>query len=104
MVEIYFKSIPTDEELRKFYAGRKWRKFRRLALKRDNFECQRCKKLGLVVKAECVHHKLEIKKRPELALDINNLISLCNTCHNIVHPEKLHNINKEKKINIEERW
>ena len=59
MVEICFKTIPTEEELKKFYAGRKWRKFRKLALKRDNFECQRCKKLGFVVKAECVHHKGE---------------------------------------------
>lgn len=48
-----------------------------------------CKKRGLFRKATIVHHIKHLKDRPDLALDENNLISLCGSCHDIVHPEKL---------------
>lgn len=102
MGHIRFKRYIQDEEANKFYKTYKWIKKREEALIRDNYECQECKKKGGYHKAECVHHIKELKKYPELALDINNLISLCNRCHNLIHEKHLARV-KTKFIN-EERW
>ncbi len=97
----------------KFYISNIWRKVRLLALRRDNFECQNCKAKGLVTPATCVHHKVHLKDNPLLALVLSNLISLCDPCHNLEHPEKLNkmcknNTNLCKKdeflLNHEEKW
>lgn len=92
-----------------------WKKLRIEALKRDYYECQMCAgnwsdgkhkplKYGLK-KAEEVHHIKPLKKYPELSNDINNLVSLCCQCHNIVenryHTFKL---KPKKKPITEERW
>ena len=71
--------------VRKFYKSRLWRKKRRDILRRDNYECQRCKAEGRVhvdskkVEGERkvvelnVHHIKELEDRPDLALDLDNL-------------------------------
>ena len=90
-------------EVRKFYKSCEWIKKRKEILKRDNFECQKCKKKGLFFKAECVHHIKHLRKVPSLGLTDSNLISLCNICHNEEHPEKFNQERKIKFIN-QERW
>jgi len=35
-----------------------------------------------------VHHIAHVDTAPELAWDLDNLISLCHACHNKQHPEK----------------
>ena len=72
----------------KFYKSKKWRRKRERVLKRDNYVCQKCKRYGKNVEATTVHHIKHLKNYPELALDENNLISLCERCHNKEHPEK----------------
>ncbi|HID0883028.1 TPA: HNH endonuclease [Clostridium botulinum] len=86
-----------------FYKSTEWLNKRNNILKRDNNECQRCKSFGGYHKAECVHHIKHLKDFPELALTDENLTSLCYSCHNIEHPEKLH-LNVKKKFINEERW
>ena len=86
-----------------FYRSREWLAKRAEILKRDNYECQRCKSLGLFSAADCVHHIKHLKDHPELALKDDNLISLCNACHNIEHPEKLKKV-ESKRFTNEERW
>ena len=39
-------------------------------------------------RATMVHHIKSIEERPDLALDLDNLRSLCSECHNVEHPEK----------------
>jgi 5-methylcytosine-specific restriction endonuclease McrA len=39
-------------------------------------------------RAAMVHHVLPLDVRPDLALDLDNLRSLCVVCHNQSHPEK----------------
>ena len=85
-----------------FYQSSQWRKMRRLCFERDNYECQRCKDDGKFSQAEVVHHIEHLKHNPLRALDMTNLISLCNVCHNKVHPEKLPN-HQPKFTNLE-RW
>ena len=39
-------------------------------------------------RADMVHHVIPVEERPDLALNLSNLRSLCNECHNKEHPEK----------------
>lgn len=70
------------------YKSGKWKRKRRSILKRDKFLCQECKKYGRRRDAQTVHHIKAVELFPELAFVDNNLISLCNACHNKAHPEK----------------
>ena len=38
-------------------------------------------------RATMVHHVQPLDVRPDLALDLDNLRSLCEVCHNRAHPE-----------------
>lgn len=81
------KSLP-------FYHTAAWRKVRQLALQRDGGMCQDCMdrlRAGYGFRprrAELVHHIIPVEERPDLALDLGNLRSLCSECHNREHPEK----------------
>ena len=91
--------IKTD----KFYLCKDWKKKRKEVLRRDHYECQRCKRNHKVSKATTVHHIKHLKEHPELALDDDNLESLCGDCHNLEHPEKLKDFCKSKRWN-DEKW
>lgn len=95
-----------DGELNKVYKLQLWRRKRATILKRDNYECQHCKKkvwLRQIVKATHVHHIKELRDYPELALDDDNLISLCFNCHEEVHDRNEKN-RKQPKFMNEEQW
>lgn len=76
------------------YKTTAWRRARCTALERDHYICQDClaaKQRGERLRpraATTVHHIIPIKERPDLMLDLGNLISLCDPCHNKRHPEK----------------
>lgn len=97
---------PNDEELRKFYNSARWKKLREYIRQRDNNECQWCKAEGKFSPAECVHHKKEVRDYWELRFEPNNLITLCNNCHETkAHPEKKHNLFKfPKKKKVPKEW
>lgn len=96
-----------------FYKTREWEAIRQQALERDNFECQMCKAAGRVhvdskkVPGERkpvelnVHHIKELEEHPELALDMDNLITLCVEHHNEVHGRFGGTVNKWAH---DERW
>jgi len=71
-----------------FYNSKQWEKKRKAVLRRDGYQCQRCRRYGKNTPAVTVHHIQPLDEYPELALDDKNLISLCNACHNKAHPEK----------------
>ena len=60
-----------------------------------------------IVRATHVHHIQELRDRPDLAFDADNLISLCHTCHEEVH-DRLAKANGMNKRNVkfmnEDRW
>lgn len=58
-----------------------WRKTRTLALRRDSYLCQECLKDDRPTPAQEVHHIIGIDVDPTLRLDIDNIISLCASCH-----------------------
>lgn len=98
-----------EDRLVKFYQCSQWRKLRKKALVRDHYECVMCRKVGKYHKCENVHHIQEVKDRPDLALDVNNLMCLCIDHHNEVHGRYQPNKTKKqrepfKNFNAEERW
>ena len=54
-----------------------------MALKRDNYKCQRCGRDAEQVRL-VVHHKKPYKVNKDNSLDI--LITLCRSCHMIIEP------------------
>lgn len=78
-----------------FYRSQAWRQAREARLAADNYLCQRCLRRNILAPAEMVHHIKPLKQYPEYALDIDNLTSLCNACHEKVEQRG----NKKKAIN-----
>lgn len=97
-------NLVRSDKLMKFYKSKAWLTLRQEALKRDHYECQSCKRKGKYRRAKNVHHIKEVKKHPELALDLDNLESICIPCHNDEHKRlEKYQENKPKFVN-EERW
>lgn len=94
----------TKEQKKKFYNSAAWKKLRLVALKRDNYECQECKREGLFKKGQNVHHIKEIYHHPEAALELDNLETVCIDCHNKEH-DRIFNNNFQKKVDWkDEKW
>src|SRR5699024_7948679 len=74
-----------DPKIDSFYKSRQWQQVRALAYERDNGLCQQCKSNGQLVQADVVHHIVEVKIDWTRRLDIDNLESLCHSCHNKIH-------------------
>lgn len=68
------------------YNNPSWKRKREVIKRRDDYLCQECKRLGITREAEMVHHINPVEIHPEKFLENENLISLCNACH-----EKMHN-------------
>lgn len=109
----------TDKEVKHFYNSRQWKEKRIKILNRDLHECQDCRRRleqaakegrllhgedGIIRLAKEVHHIKKLKDYPELALEDNNLVSLCVQCHNIRHGRNTHRFVKKKKRVSEEKW
>lgn len=67
--------------LTKNYHSTEWKKLRESVLARDNHLCQECLKKGLITQASHVDHIQSAISRPDLFWDMNNLQSLCASCH-----------------------
>lgn len=97
-----------------FYNSTDWEILREKVLERDKGKCQfflgkwndgkRFPKTIKIVNADTVHHIIPIKERPDLALDINNCISLSFEAHEIIEERHRWSRRKKKKILTEERW
>ncbi len=99
-----------SKEAMNFYKSRAWRETREIVLRRDNYECQECKKQGKVTtinpekhKSLDVDHILELETHPELAHDLDNLVTLCISCHNKKHNRYQGYVRKPDKWG-DERW
>lgn len=91
-----------------FYLSRVWKDKRLEILERDNYECQWCKAEGHVTTTDHsileIDHIKELDDYPELALDDDNLRTLCKDCHNKRH-ERFRFSRKVKEIKWnDERW
>ena len=77
-----------------FYHSVAWKAARKARLEIDGGMCCECMAefyRGMrrhPRRAVMVHHVLPITERPDLALDLENMRSLCDMHHNREHPEK----------------
>ena len=107
----------SDRETKSFYNSSNWKRKRIEILIRDHFECVDCRKRVTTTPltklhgwqkrihvAKQVHHIIELKERPDLALENDNLVSLCIMCHNIRHGRDPFKMAKEKKTTWDELW
>ncbi|MBU8733446.1 HNH endonuclease [Cytobacillus oceanisediminis] len=70
-----------DKEAASFYKSKPWRVLREQALLRDLGLCQHCLAKDKITLADMVDHIIPIKEAWELRLVLDNLQSLCNSCH-----------------------
>lgn len=75
-----------------FYHSKDWKSLREIALDRDNYLCQLCLNDGTITDAKIVHHIVYVDDDFSKAMDLNNLMSVCHSCHNKIHA------NDNKKI------
>lgn len=68
-----------------FYKTKQWLRKRSIVLRRDEYLCRECKRYGKTTQANTVHHVMPLEQYPEYRLTTDNLLSLCNTCHNTMH-------------------
>ena len=115
---IWINKLKQDKELWRFYKSKWWAGSKDMEglkneiLREQHCECQECKKLGLIKKADTVHHVQYVSKYPELALSkyytykgkqYKNLVAVCKSCHNKLHPEKHKKKDYKPPIN-KEKW
>lgn len=72
-----------------FYKSKQWLSVRAYKLALTNRLCERCLENGVIKPAVDVHHKIILNESnihdPNITLNIDNLMSVCKECHNIVH-------------------
>lgn len=111
----FIKKCIRNDDMHSFYVKSIWKNKRIEIIKRDHCECQSCKRKGIIkvvkVKAKkkseraYVHHIKHLKDYPELALENNNLETLCFDCHEQEHIEERHYFEKKKDSYVnEEKW
>lgn len=75
----------------RFYSSIEWQTVREMAIRRDFYLCQDCLKKNLITPAEEVHHIIKLTpdniNDPEIALNLDNLVSLCKDCHAARHSQ-----------------
>ncbi len=79
IVEKNYNMYERDKVSQKFYCSAEWKYARKMKLHRNPL-CQECERNGLLTKATMVDHIKPIKQGGS-ALDMNNLQSLCWSCH-----------------------
>lgn len=114
----WIRSLIRDGEVYKFYKTDDWLELRDDVMRDAHNECQHCLRKGKYTRAEMVHHINEVRKRPDLALTREfidpitkekrtNLVALCNSCHELEHPDRFGNYRAQRgieKFSNEERW
>jgi 5-methylcytosine-specific restriction endonuclease McrA len=81
------------------YNTKRWQRLRKYIWQRDKGLCQECLKKGIIKQGEAVHHIVELTPEnvldPDVALNPDNLETLCRECHGAKH-------GKQKRYKIDE--
>jgi 5-methylcytosine-specific restriction endonuclease McrA len=67
------------------YKTTRWKRKRKIILKRDEYMCRECRRYGKTTAASTVHHVIPVEEQPKLAFVNENLLSLCDPCHDAMH-------------------
>lgn len=78
----YVKAKPLNDRDRDTIQYKEWR---RKVFERDDYTCQKCGKRGTKLNA---HHIVHWAYDKDKRYDVSNGITLCETCHKLVHKEE----------------
>jgi 5-methylcytosine-specific restriction enzyme A len=78
----YYDRYKRNKKSKEFYNSTEWLKVRQAALARDKYLCVHCLKSNRITKADVVDHIIPITVDWCKRLSLDNLQSLCHTCHN----------------------
>ena len=83
----YYKqtTYERDSKYNKFYKSREWNKVRQLTIVKDHALCKDCLDRNIITPYNTVHHIVPIKDDWNKRLDVDNLICLCESCHQKRH-------------------
>lgn len=74
---------------KRFYKGKAWQDVRSFVWDRANGLCERCLERGELKPADVVHHTIPLTPEnmvdPDIALNPERLIALCDECHTEEH-------------------
>ena len=74
---------------KKFYKGKAWQDVRKVVWDRAHGLCERCMESGEMKPADVVHHRIPLNPEnigdPDIALNPDRLVALCDECHTEVH-------------------
>ena len=93
-----------DPNIEAFYTSRKWRQCRDAFIRECGGLCERCMSRGLITPATQVHHRTPLTTvnlgDPAVALSFDNLMALCDECHNEQHHVKRWRCGPDGRIEI----
>ena len=76
---------------RRFYESPEWRRCKAAYLEKVNHLCERCLAKGIYEPAKIVHHRIHLTEEnygePEIMFGFDNLMAVCQKCHNEIHGE-----------------
>lgn len=94
------------EYAKKFYKSKAWNRTREAYLKSVGGLCERCRKKGLIVPAEIVHHKIYLTpdniSDTSVSLGWANLEAVCRFCHAEEHTgtEKRYTVDELGRVSV----
>ncbi len=80
-----YKRYRTDDKEQHFYSDSVWIRKRNKIKFIDNGYCLACLDKHDIKSMDTVHHIVELKEDWSKRLEDDNLISLCESCHQVVH-------------------
>lgn len=86
---------------RKLYNSNSWDIVREQVKQRDFEVCRLCLDNNEKKDMELVHHIVEVREDERLSLNPDNLISVCDKCHKLIHRE--YEKNNESKKNMQNK-
>lgn len=73
---LWIQRLILADNLHEFYTSPVWRRVRAKVLRDNHYECERCKKKGLVMPASTVHHRKYLRMHPETSfVDVYDVIT-----------------------------
>jgi 5-methylcytosine-specific restriction protein A len=82
-----YDRLGRDRAAKAFYNSGAWVGCRRVKLARDPL-CEACKARGELVAATQVHHTVAVADSVDGRLDVDNLVSLCASCHSRIEASR----------------